>query len=93
MKDHLIHHKKYKKKVKDMCDASINLYQSMNISCGMLLKIKSLVNKSIIDMVVRYVMNITNLRNLLAIIKDLVHEGELVWIIVKGFHTSWGMFV
>ena len=92
MKDHLIPHKKYKKKVKDMCDASINLYQSMKISHGMIFKIYSLVQKSNIDMVVRYVMNITNLRNCLATIRDLVHEGELVWINVKGFHTSWGMF-
>ena len=65
----------------------------MNISRGMLLKINSLVHKINIDMVVRYVMNITNLRNWLATIRYLVHEGDLVWITVKGFHTSWGMFV
>ena len=64
MKDHLIPHKNYKKKVKDMCDASVNLYQSMNISRGMILKINSLVHKKNIHMVVRYVMNITNFKKL-----------------------------
>ena len=93
MKDQFIPHQKYKKMVKDMCDSSINLYQSMNISHGILLKIKSLVHKSNIDMVVRYVMNITNFINWQVTTSNLVHYGDLVRITMKGFHTSWGMFV
>jgi 2-phosphoglycerate kinase len=94
VKDHLIPHIAKKKMVKEMFDALVMLYQSVNLSHKMLLKNKLTGTRmSKTNTVASYLMKITELRDQLAAIGEHIDESELVWITLNGFGPSWHHFV
>jgi hypothetical protein len=94
VKDYLIPHIVEKKMTKEMYDALIALYQSVNISRKMHLRNKLFaICMSDIDFVASYLMKIIELRDQLAAIGVKVEDEELVPIALNGFSPSWKPFV
>jgi hypothetical protein len=86
VKDHLIPHITKKKMVKEMFDAMVMLYRSVNVSHKMLLKNKLIgTPMGKIDTMVSYLMKITELRDQFALIGEEVDESDLIWITLNEF--------
>jgi hypothetical protein len=90
VKDHLVPHIVEKKYIKDMYEALITLYHSVNIFRKMLMKNKlTSMHLSDIDTMASYLLKITELRDQLVAITMKVIDEELVPIarIVQGVYA------
>jgi hypothetical protein len=90
MKDHLILHISENKSSKEMYGALVSLYQNKN-TC-MLLHLKhqlQVVRMFSEDMVVNYLMDITQIRDHLAMIGETIQDTELVNVALRGLPKSW----
>jgi len=77
-----------------MYDALVILYQNKNTRRVLHLKNQlQIVKVTSEDMVVKYLMNITQIQNQLPSISEIVHEVELVNIALRGIPRSWEPFV
>jgi hypothetical protein len=80
--------------MKNMVDALVMLYQSVNLYHKMLQMNKlTSADMSKTDMIASYIMKITKLRNQLVAIGERIGESEVVWITLNGFVPSWHHFV
>jgi hypothetical protein len=93
VKDHLIPHISEKKTAKEMYDALVGLYQSGNADQKSILKHLQATKMSSSDIVVSYLMRITQIRDQLAAIGEVVDDVELVNVALSGLPSSWEPFV
>jgi hypothetical protein len=94
VKDHLIPHLAEKKTTKEMWDALTKLYQSDNQNRKMALRDKLHSTKmSKGEGVTSYLTRLTQIRDEMATIGDIVPESELVRIALNGFGKQWDVFV
>ena len=90
MKDHLIPHISEKKTTKDMYNALVGLYQSMNANPKLILRHKlRFVEMSKSDRVASYLMRITQICDQLVAIGEAVDDIELVNVALNSFPESW----
>eukprot|EP00253_Pinus_taeda_P007198 PITA_07198 len=92
VKDHCIPHVRGKKNAHQMWTALSNLYQSTNENRKMVLKEKLKTIKMGNDSVAGYLTKITNVRDELAIVGEVIPPTELVRIAVNGLPRSWMNF-
>jgi len=94
IKDNLIPHVSKLKTPKEMFDALARLYESKNTSRKLTprhqLRIIR-IDKS--DTVSTYFMRVSQIRDQLAVIGDVVDDAELVTTTLNGFPSSWDTFV
>jgi hypothetical protein len=94
IKDHLIPNVSELNTPKEMFDALTKLYESKNTSRKLILRhqLRNLtMNKS--EIVVNYFMRISQIKDQLATIGDLVEDFELVTTTLNGFPSAWDLFV
>jgi hypothetical protein len=94
VKDHLIQHVSEKANSKEMYDALVSLFQSDNMSQKMILKTKlrecRMTNS---HNVTSYLTRITQIRDQLATIGDIVLDAELVNVALNRFTKAWEPFI
>jgi hypothetical protein len=94
VKDHLIPHLVEKKTDKEMWDALIKLYQSDNQNQKMALRDKlHAIKMARGEGVTSYLTRLTQVRDELAAVGDIIPEEELVCIALNGFGKHWDVFV
>jgi hypothetical protein len=94
VKDHLIPHLVEKKTTKEMWDALIKLYQSENQNQKMALRDKVHATKMERgEGVTSYLTRLTQVRDELVTVGDIIPEEELVRISLNGFGKKWDVFV
>jgi hypothetical protein len=94
VKDHLIPHIFKKKKAKEMYEALVGLYQSINSNWKLILRHQlQSVEMFSVDTVASYRMRITHIHDELATIGEAVDDTELVNVALNGFLGSWEPFV
>jgi hypothetical protein len=94
IRDHLIFHIDEKKYAKEMYYALVSLYQ--NKHTGRLLHLKHQLQVVKIfseDMILNYLMKITQIQDQLAAIGEIVQNDELVNVALRGLPKSWKPFV
>jgi inosine/xanthosine triphosphate pyrophosphatase family protein len=94
IKDHLIPNVSKLKSPKEMFDALTKLYESKNTNRKLTLmhQLRNVtMNKS--KTVTNYFMKISQIKDQLAAIGDLVDDAELVTTTLNGFPSSWDPFV
>eukprot|EP00253_Pinus_taeda_P005507 PITA_05507 len=89
VKDYCIPHVRGKSNAHEMWTALSNFYQSTNENRKMVLKEKLKNIKMGNDSAARYLTNITNVRDELAVIREAIPPTELVQIAVNGLPRSW----
>eukprot|EP00253_Pinus_taeda_P029250 PITA_29250 len=92
VKDHCIPHVRGKRNAHEMWTALSNLYQSTKENRKMVLKEKLKTIKMGNDSAIRYLTKITNVRDELAAVGEVIPPTELVWIAVNGLPRSWMNF-
>jgi hypothetical protein len=90
----MIPHISKKKMVKGMCDALVTLYQSENTNRKLILrnKLRS-IEMTRSDLVISYLMKVTQVHDQLVVVGEKVVDAELVNIALNGFLASWEPFV
>eukprot|EP00253_Pinus_taeda_P013052 PITA_13052 len=92
IKYHCIPHVRGKSNAHEMWTALSNLYQSTNANRKMVLKEKLKNIKMGNDSAVGYLTKITNVRDELAAVGEVIPPSELVWIAVNGLPRLWVNF-
>jgi replicative DNA helicase len=89
VKDHLLPHIFEKKTTKDMYDALVGLYQSGNTSRKLTLRhqLRS-IEMSSLDTIANYLTRITQIRDHLLAIGEVIVDTELVNVALNGFLGS-----
>jgi hypothetical protein len=94
VKDHLIPHLAEKKTSKEMWDALTKLYRSDNQNRKMALRDKLHGTKMARgESITSYLTRLTQVRDELATVGDIVLDEELVCIALNGFGKQWDVFV
>jgi hypothetical protein len=94
VKDHLIPHLAEKKTTKEMWDALKNLFEAKNENRKMALKAKlhdTKMGKE--ESVSSYLTWVTQVKDELAAVGEVISDSELVRIVLKGFTKEWEVFV
>jgi len=85
VKDHLIPHIAEKTFARKMYVALVGLYQNRNTGRKLNLKHQvQVVKMSSEDTIMRYLMNITQIRDQLVMVNDTVEDVELVNVVLRG---------
>jgi hypothetical protein len=94
VKDHLIPHLSEKKSAREMFVALTNLFQSSNANRKMVLREKLRDTKMTrSDTVTSYLTKITQVRDQLAVVGEVVTDEELVRMTLNGFSKPWAPFI
>ena len=94
IKDHVIRHVRGKDNAFELWEALTKLYQSSNENQKMFLKEKSkAIKMKGFEGVVAYLTRVTNVRDELVAIGEIVAETKLVRTTLHGFPKSWDVFV
>jgi hypothetical protein len=94
VKDHLIPHLSEKKSAREMFVALTNLFQSSNTNRKMVLREKLRDTKMTrSDTVTSYLTKITQVRDQLAVVGEVVTDEELVRTTLNGFSKPWAPFI
>ena len=89
IKDHCFHHVRGKRYAHEMWTTLTNLYQSTNENRKMVLREKlKTIKMGKTDSAARYLTKITNVRDALATVGEVIPPIELVWIAVNGLPSS-----
>ena len=89
IKDHCIPHVRGKRLAHEMWTALTNLYQSTNENRKMVLREKlKAIKMAKTDSATAYLTKITNVRDKLTAIREVIPPTELVWIAVNGLPSS-----
>lgn len=94
IKDNLIPYITEHKTPKDMFDALARLYESKNTSIKLTLRNQlrtTKMGKS--DTIATYFMKISQIKNQLIAINEIIDDSELVTITLNGFPSAWDAFV
>jgi hypothetical protein len=94
VKDHLIPHLSEKKSAREMFEALTNLFQSSNTNRKMVLREKFRNTKMTrSDTVTNYLTKITQVRDQLAAVGEVVTDEEMVRTALNGFTKPWAPFI
>jgi hypothetical protein len=94
IKDHLIPHISKNKMTKEMFNALVGLYQSVNINKKMILRNKFIsIEMTISDSITSYLMKVMQIRDQLAVVGEKVADAKLMNMALNGFLASWEPFV
>jgi hypothetical protein len=94
VKDHLIPHLAEKKTTREIWDALKNLFEAKNENRKMALKAKmhdTKMGKE--ESVSSYLTRVSQVKDELVVVGDVISDSELVMIALKGFTKEWEVFV
>ena len=94
VKYHLVPHISQKKKKKNMFGVLKKLFENSNINRALsLIQQLSNIKMTESDSIASYLMNISELRDQLSTIVELIKYRELIMMILNGFPSSWEPFI